>query len=132
MIPTSDLVEAVILYIPVIVFLISYMSAPNVTHQVENFMFQADLLTLGLLVALPLIQWSQIGSSKNQTTFIKLATIAIILSMLTLIDVWVSHEYLYIVKHLKSIVETIVIVILIYGLYQFFIKQENKNVQISS
>lgn len=127
LVPTSDFIEIIILFIPIFVFSVSYMSVPNITYRIEKYMFKANLLTIGLLVALPLINWGYTGSDKNRTIFIKLAATAIIFSMITLIDIWVPAKFLPIIKHVKSVFQTSAIVLLIFGLYRFFIEQTNNN-----
>ena len=123
LIPPHDAIEIAILFVPIVVFLISYISIPKITYKVERYMFKANLLTLGLLVALPLLNWVNTNRNENRTLFIKLAATAIIFSMLTLIDVWVPCEYLPVVKHIKSVLQTSAITLLIFGLYRFFIEQ---------
>lgn len=121
--PPLDFIEAGILVLPLMVFLISYSSIPHITEQVEGYMFKANLLTLGLLIALPLLNWAYSNFNGNRVLFIKLAATAIIFSMLTLIDVWVPHRFLPLEKHIKSILQTSAITLLIFALYRFFIEK---------
>ena len=137
--PPRDIIELSILLLPVVCFLIAFMSIHMISESVEAMMLKANLLTIGLLVALPLINWSKETSIENKTLFIQLAVTAIILSLITLIDWWVPQCYLYMQKHIKSIFQTFAIVLLIFGLYRFFcdscaptstesiITKENKN-----
>jgi len=127
LIPPSDVIEAIILFLPVLVFIISYVSVPEITYKVEKYMFKANLLTLGLLVALPLLNWIYTNHNENRALFIKLAATAIIFSMVTLIDVWVPRDHLPVVKHIKSVLQTMAITLLIFGLYRFFIDQTQEN-----
>jgi hypothetical protein len=83
-------------------------------------MLKANLLTLGLLIALPLINWARDASPESKEMFMKIAATAIILSLLTLIDWWVNKKYIYLLKHTKSIFQTYAIVLLMIGLYKFF------------
>jgi len=126
LIPSCDAVETLIVFIPVVVFTISYLNIPNINRKVEKYMFKANLLTLGLLVVLPLITWVNARYTKTRVLFIKLTATAIILSMITLIDVWVTHEYLPVVKHIKSVLQTAAITLLIFGLYRFFIEHSGE------
>lgn len=126
LVPPMDGVETAILLLPVIVFTVSYMNIPTVTYSVEKYMFKANLLTLGLLVVLPLLTWVNARFNKNRALFIKLAATAIIFSMITLIDVWIPHDYLPVVKHIKSVLQTTAITLLIFGLYRFFIEHSQE------
>lgn len=118
--PPKDFCETLILLIPIICFIIAFTFIHTITESVEAMMLKANLLTIGLLVALPLINWTKETSVENKTLFIKLAATAIILSLITLIDWWVPKKYIYIQKHIKSIFQTFAIVLLIFGLYRFF------------
>jgi hypothetical protein len=50
--------------------------------------------------------------------------LAIMLSMISLIDVWVEPKWLSIVKHIKSILQTASLALLIYALYMFYVGRE--------
>ncbi len=118
--PPKDIIEIVLISIPIIAFLVAIFSIHTITESVEQMMLKANLLTLGLLVALPLINWAKDVSPESKEMFMKIAATAIILSLLTLIDWWVDKKYLYLLKHIKSIVQTYAIVLLMIGLYKFF------------
>ena len=118
--PPNDCFEGTILLLPIICFAIAFCCVHAITESVEAMMLKANLLTIGLLVALPLINWSKETSVENKALFIKLAATAIILSLITLIDFWVPKKYIYLQKHIKSILQTFAIVLLIFGLYRFF------------
>lgn len=118
-------VEWLILLLPIFIFSIGFFSVPDISHQVEGFMFRANLLTLGLLVALPLLNWMNERYQGDKLLFMKLISIAIIFSMLTLIDVWVPHRFLPIIKHIRSALQTISITLLIYVLFRFYIEESS-------
>lgn len=118
--PPRDIFELAILLLPVVCFIIAFVSIHMISESVEAMMLKANLLTIGLLVALPLINWTKETSVENKTLFIQLAVTAIILSLITLIDWWVPKKYIYMQKHIKSILQTFAIVLLIFGLYRFF------------
>lgn len=120
LLPPRNIIEMLILLIPPAVFLIALLSVHTITESVEELMLKANLLTLGLLVALPLINWSRETTTESKATFINIAATAIILSMITLLDFWVNRKYVYLVKHFKSILQTYAIVLLIAGLFRFF------------
>ncbi|AYV85911.1 MAG: hypothetical protein Solivirus1_68 [Solivirus sp.] len=120
LLPPKDIIEVILMAIPIIAFIVAIVSIHTITESIEQLMLKANLLTLGLLVALPLINWSKDTSYESKETFMKIAATAIILSMLTLIDWWVDKKYLYLLKHTKSIVQTYAIVLLMIGLYKFF------------
>lgn len=116
----KDHIEMFILCLPILSFVITFCSVHLITSSVESNMLKANLLTLGLLVALPLLNWSKEATYENKVLFMKLAATAIIFSMITLIDWWTPCKWTFLVKHIKSILQTFAIVLLIFGLYRFF------------
>ena len=116
----KDHIEMMILLLPVLSFVITFSGVHLITPSIESTMLRANLLTLGLLVALPLLNWSKEATYENKVLFMKIAATAIIFSMITLMDWWVPCKWTYLVKHIKSILQTFAIVLLIFGLYRFF------------
>ena len=123
--PPRDWIELLILFIPIIVFAISYSQLDCITEKVEGYMFRANLLTLGLLISLPLLTWIHENSHENRLMFIRLSSAAIILSVLTLVDIWVCPKYLPLVRHIRSVFQTFALTFFIFVLYRFFIEKAN-------
>jgi hypothetical protein len=118
--PTTDTMEWLIFLLPIVLFLVAWASIPYVSGHVESFMYRSNILTLGLLIALPLLSWVEVRHPERKQ-FVPIMGTAIILSMLTLVDIWVPHDQLPWIKHIKSIMQTVAIVLLVYGLYRYFV-----------
>ena len=114
--PTRNLIEIFILSLPLIIFLISGSCLKGITPNVEKFLFKSSLLTIGLLMVVPLLNWIKDGKG-DKAFFIKLTGTAVIFSMIPLIDVWVGENKIGIVKHLKSGFQTMSICLMIYALF---------------
>jgi len=119
--PGKDWLEWVILAIPIVVFLLSYYFADQVSDVVEDFMGKTNVLTLGLIIALPLLNWIEQRCGMERKQFTQIMATAIIFSMLTLIDIWVGHDQLFLIRHAESSLQTMAIVLLIFGLYRYFV-----------
>jgi hypothetical protein len=119
--PGKDWIEWCILFIPIIVFLFAWYAADQVTDTVEDFVGTTNVLALGLIVAMPLMNWVQ-GKTEVKKQFTQLLATAIILSLLTLIDIWVPHDKLPILRHAESVLQTMAISLLIFALYRYFIE----------
>ena len=125
LIPANDFFEYLIIALPIVVFVFSWYYADRVSTVVEDYMGKTNVLTLGLIIALPLLNWVQDrGPEKKQ--FIQIMAVAIIFSMLTLIDLWVGHEELHVIRHAESALQTMAITLLIFGLYRYFIDPHPK------
>ncbi len=130
----TDFIGTIILLIPIVVFLIGYYNADVVTPEIEKEMFTTNYLSVGLIVILPLLVWITDKQSKNKSKFIALLVMAIILTLLSMIDIWVSKRELSAYHHVRSMLQTLSIVIIIYALYIFYLEKyahiindENRN-----
>jgi len=128
MLPSKDNIDFIIIIVPIFLFILAIFSSSGITPSVEQFMFRGNILSLGLVISLPLLSWvvdKYLGSDRK--TFVQMMSIAIILSMITLVDIWVPEKYLYIVKHIKSILQTIAVFILMICLYRFLIHTDSNS-----
>ena len=121
----TDTVGMILLLIPFLVFLLGYYNANIVTPEVEKEMFTTNYLSVGLIVILPLLVWITDVQSKNKSKFIALLVLAIILTLLSMIDVWVSKREMSVYHHIRSMLQTLSIVIIIYALYIFYLEKYN-------
>lgn len=110
-----------ILAIPFIIFIIGMINAPSLTEEVEDFMFEANFLTIGLLLALPLLNWTSKGYEGSKQTFTLIIILAITLSILSMYDIWVSKKWLSVYKHFRSCLQTMSLTLVIFGLIEYFL-----------
>lgn len=125
--PPSNLIEFVILLIPVAIFLISWKSSNKISKSVESYMFQTNMLVLGLLIALPILTWIYAKSKHNRSLFVKIIITGVIISILTLYDIWVPHKWLPVLKHINSVFETIALTLFIFALYKYFVERDTRD-----
>lgn len=117
----TDVIGWIILSIPLVVFFSGYASADRLTVEIEKENFQANYFTIGLVLILPLLTWVKKEYSGNAEHFIRILIFAIIIILLSLLDVWVERQYMSVTKHVKSVFQTIAIVLIIYAFYSFYI-----------
>lgn len=110
-----------LLAIPIIVFGIGIYNSDDLCTNVEEAMFEADFLSIGLLVVLPLLTWVTRDYQGDRKKFLSLVVVALILTMLSMIDIWVPFRQLYLVKHLKSIFQTTSLSLLMFALYTYYV-----------
>ena len=118
----SDLVGWVILSIPPIIFLAGYANSYYLCEDVEKENFQSNYFAIGLLLILPLLTWVNTDYKGDRKKFTRILVLAIIIVMLSLLDVWVRKEYLSVCKHVKSTLQTIALVLLIFAFYTYYIE----------
>lgn len=114
-----------ILCIPIVSFIIGFSNASSLTGEIEDELFKSNYLSVGLLLVLPLLTWINKDYKGDKKRFTKILVLAIITTMLSMIDLWLSEEYLSIIKHAKSVLQTFSLVLLIYALYSYYSESED-------
>lgn len=109
-----------IILLPLLIFAIGFYHADTITIEVEDDMFKVNHLALGLIIVLALFTWLSKDYSGDRRKFVLLVVIAMIFSLIAVIDVWVRKKWFSLIKHIKSALQTLSIVILIYALYLYF------------
>lgn len=115
----TDGLGMIILMIPIVIFLISYASAPYLDEETEELLFDINFLTVGLIILIPLLTWIGKNDIEDRKRFITLSIIAIIFAVLSLLDVWVPKYWVTIVRHVKSSFEVIAATLMIYAIYTY-------------
>lgn len=112
----------IILIIPLIIYMFGFLNADKITVEVEDSLFSANYLSVGLLIVVPLLSWvdSKEKENKHRHIVIEAMLIAIVLSLLSLVDIWVPPKWLSTVKHIKSILQTAAVTLLVFSLYMFY------------
>lgn len=106
-----------ILMIPVIVFIIALYNLPRLSCQVEREMFKTNYLNLSLLVVLPILIWMNKDYNGDRAMFIRIIVVAMALTFISIIDIWVPMSRVSIVNHFKSSLHTMSVTLLIYAFY---------------
>ena len=83
--------------------------------------FQSNYFAFGLLIVVPLLTWLSKDYVGNRQKFINILIAALILAMLGLLDVWVTKKWLSTVKHTKSVLQTMSLILIIYALYIYYL-----------
>lgn len=122
---TTDVIGWIILGIPLVVFFSGYANSDKLTIEIEQENFQANYFAVGLLLILPLLTWANREYKGDRNRFIRILVLAVIIVMLSLLDLWVEKQYLSVNKHAKSALQTIAIVLLIYAFYSYYIDNPN-------
>lgn len=122
---TGDLIEWLILFIPFTIYGFGFCNASCLCKEVEDNLFRANYLTIGLIVILPLISWvsreySERGAAEAKR-FKSLLVLAVILILMSMLDVWVSRNWLSVQKHAKSAIQTMAVGLLIFAFYNYYL-----------
>lgn len=112
----SDAIGWLFLILPVIVFTINFSNLDGCTETTEKEMFGKDFLSFSFITATLLIDWNK---DKDKTKSFKLLVVAVILLILSSIDLWLPKDKLTINKHIRSIFQTSALALLSFTLYTY-------------
>ena len=93
----------------------------------EDVLYRFNYISIALIIVLPIITWFNddmkgAGRAISRKKFMTIVVIALILTLLSLMDVWVNQKYLSILRHVKSILQTFSLTLIIYALYTYYLE----------
>jgi hypothetical protein len=115
-----------ILLVPLGLFIAAYYSIPYLNRDIEDSMFKANFLSIGLILAVSLFALLEKNYRGDKRQFSLIVILALVFTMLSLLDIWVPANYTSLVKHLKSVFQVFAVFLLIYALYIYFIHSSEK------
>lgn len=121
----TDIIGWLLLSIPLIVYAFGFCNANCLCREVEDYLFNSNYLAIGLIVILPLMSWISRDyngrSIEDAKRFKSILVVSIILILISMLDIWISRNWLSVYKHAKSAIQTLAIGLLIYGFYQYYL-----------
>jgi len=109
-----------ILFLPLVAFFITFLYIEEVSDFVEENMTRANFLSLGLILALPMLSWMLKEYNGNKKHFITIIILALVLSLLTFVDIWVPENRLSVYRHFRSSLQVMSVSLFIYALCAFY------------
>jgi len=117
----NDFFIGLIVAIPLLVFGISYSNVgrESLTSKQEGWIFRNNYENLVIMIIYPVLIWcaSQVD---RKPEFFRLVISATALTLLSMVDFWVSSCYFIIIKHLRSILQTYSICLVLISLKLFY------------
>lgn len=122
----TDWPGLVILSLPLFVFAFGFVNSSDLSVEVEEDMSKANYLSIGLLVVLPLLTFctnDYKGDGQAKIHFMTIIIVALILTMLSMVDIWVKKKWMTLMKHIKSILQTTSLTLIIFALYTYYVER---------
>lgn len=119
----SSPISYILAIIPAIIFAINFSHISNLSCQIEKEMFKGNFLSFGFLITVILINWKSDLNPADKQNIFKILVIAFVLLMFSLIDIWVCQKQLSIIKHVRTILQTLSITLLALSLYLYYTYQ---------
>lgn len=116
----TDLLGLIILLLPLLIFFFGFYNAPDLSRDIEDEIFRANFLSIGLIIILPLLTWMNQSFSGDKKRFFSILAVALILSMVSVLDVWTKRGWLSVTRHVKSSLQTISLALFIYAIYEYY------------
>lgn len=104
--------------IPIVIFAWTWYIVPTFIREYEDNVFQVNYLSITLLVVIPL--FFNLSKMKHDNCALRIVIIGVFFVVLSVIDVWTHPDNISVMKHFKSIVETIGIFLLLIAIYIYF------------
>lgn len=120
---SPDIIVLLILLIPIIVYAINYVNVSENLCLIENQMFKGNFLYFAFITAIILINWNKDINSTEKHNIFKIVIIALILLMLSMVDVWLDPQQFGIINHVRTSLHTASLSLLALSLYMFYIFQ---------
>ena len=121
---TTNLWGYFILAIPVIFYLIGYFNADQLTIEVEEKTFSMNYISIALFVVIPLTVWIEKNFHGDKWKLSKILVTAVVLALISLIDIWVRPKWISLVRHIKSGLQTMALTLLVFTLYSYYVGQK--------
>jgi hypothetical protein len=115
-----NLLGLIILTIPILIWVTGYYNGHLIKNGDADQLFEANFLAVSLLITIPLLAWLS-TRIESQEKFIPLVLFAMVLTLLSSLDFWVTPEWFGLSRHIKSILSTSAIVLIIYAIYAFYL-----------
>lgn len=115
----------VFLFIPIFVFSFNFLCVDGIDNNIEQCMCRGNYLSLCLLTVDIFLNWNRSLDVNDTFIFFRILLVAFIFIVLSLIDLWVPIKQISIVKHVKSIFQTIAISLLCFSLCAYYTNYEN-------
>ena len=113
-----------LLLIPYILFGIAIFNACKLETKVERVMFQTTFLSVGLILAIPLLTWTSQDYKGDKKQFVNIIIMSVVFSSFSMYDLWVSRKWLPLYYHIRSSFQVIGLTLLVFGLIEYFLCRE--------
>ena len=118
----TNLIIAIICILPPIVMAISFNYIGEIDEKTEDNIVNDNYVSIYILVSLPILAYLNF-ITKDKKDLIEVNVIAILLIMLSTIDVWIPKEGLTVVRHIKTTLQTMAISLFVYSFYSMYLEE---------
>jgi len=112
---------AIILMLPIILFIIAIINAPYLCEEVESELFKIIYFPMIIIVSINLFSWLSKDNINDGKILIRCIFISIVFLLLSSLDIWMNKKWIFAYRHVQSAFELmsvtlIIFVVIIYGI----------------
>lgn len=115
-----------ILCIPIVAYGIAIFNASSLTVEVEEATYSVSYLSIAMLVVIPLSISMNKAYNGDKREFTLILVVAVVLGMLSLIDIYTRPKWLSVTRHAKSALQTASVVLLTFALFAYYMGHKVK------
>jgi hypothetical protein len=115
----QSVIEAIVIGIPIALFLIAIYNAGAVTPYTESIIYRNSSISNIVILIFPILVWATAKVDQNKT-FLTLVILATGFAVVSLFDIWIDEKYLCMIKSLRSICQTISIALTLLALIHYY------------
>jgi hypothetical protein len=108
-----------IVILPLLIYFIAFWNLDELTIETEGKVFALNYISVSLVVFIPILTWCHENFHIKQH-LIDIMILAIVLAVLSLLDVWVTPKWISITRHLRSILQVASLTLIVYVLYELY------------
>lgn len=111
--------DIILVCLPFILFIIGFHSAGRISPFAESIILRREAAGNIVIIIFPILVWAT-ARVHHTTQFLLLVLMAVGLSIISLVDVWVTERYLSLTRHLRSICQVLSITLALLALVQYY------------
>lgn len=109
-----------ILLIPLFFYALAAYNAKSLTVEVEDKTYAVSYISISLLIVIPLVAWVDKNYRGDTWYMSKIIVVAVVLALISLIDIWVRPKWISLVRHIKSALQTASLSLLVFTLFAYY------------
>jgi hypothetical protein len=119
--------------IPILLFGLTIKNLDQLDEDCQGYLGHTDHMNFWLFAAFPILSWVNDRYNGDSGKFYTIITTGIVISIISLFDFWIPKKYEKYMKHIRSILNTCSLTLLLVSICMMFLEHHNtKNHQNTS
>jgi hypothetical protein len=115
----------IIMCIPILLFGLTIKNLDELDDTCEGYLGHTDNMNFWLFAAFPILSWVNDRYNGDSSKFYTIITVGIFISIVSLFDFWIPKKYEKYMKHIRSILNTCSLTLLLVSICMMFLEHHN-------